>query len=415
MGKAVWVLLALALVLRLALLVATWDAPLTADPADYDRHARSIASGQGYPESEVAPAGGPTAVRPPGYPYLLGLTYAVTGQGANGGRLLQSLLGTGDVALIGLLGWRLWGRRVGVASLGLAAVFPPLIVAGASLFTEPLFLVFMLGALLAVLQYRALGQLRWTLAGGTLLGLAVLTRENGLALVIPLALGVWTHTPRLSWRALAPTAVLLATAALVVAPWTVRNALAFDEFVPVTTTAGYTLAGTYSDTSRTDRARPAGWRPASLDPAYVRLLELGPGGEAEVSDRFMSAVADYVRRHPVYVPTVAYKNTLRLLHLDGTTTARLTITGAYGLDPRFAVPAVIGSYAVFALGLAGAFTRAARHTPLFFWLTPILLFASVVLVRSLTRFRLPVDPFLILLAALGLVAAWAAMDRRRHR
>ena len=64
------------------------------------------------------------------------------------------------------------------------------------------------------------------------------------------------------------------------------------------------------------------------------------------------------------------------------------------------------------LALAGAFTKLARTAPKWIWWVPILLALSVVLVNVETpRFREPVDPFLILLAA----AAAATLTARLRR
>src|SRR2546430_12905170 len=66
--KAVWVGLAIALVLRVALVALTWHTPVTLDPSDFSRTAASVAHGHGYPATNRAPGGGPSAFRPPGYP-----------------------------------------------------------------------------------------------------------------------------------------------------------------------------------------------------------------------------------------------------------------------------------------------------------------------------------------------------------
>jgi 4-amino-4-deoxy-L-arabinose transferase-like glycosyltransferase len=82
---------------------------------------------------------------------------------------------------------------------------------------------------------------------GVLAGLMILTRANAATLLAPLTVAVWDARPRWSWRALAPPAALVAVALLTMAPWTVRNAVEFGSFVPVSTQLGTVLAGTYND------------------------------------------------------------------------------------------------------------------------------------------------------------------------
>jgi NADH:ubiquinone oxidoreductase subunit K len=61
---------------------------------------------------------------------------------------------------------------------------------------------------------------------------------------------------------------------------------------------------------------------------------------------------------------------------------------------------------VFAiLALLGAATARARRAPAYVWAVPALMFLSVVfLVVETPRYRTPIDPFVVLLAALALAA-----------
>src|SRR5207248_9682155 len=74
---------------------------------------------------------------------------------ADAGRVARALLGTAVVALTGLVAFQLWGRRAAIASLALAALYPPLVIAGVSLFSEPLFIACVLAAVAAALRARA--------------------------------------------------------------------------------------------------------------------------------------------------------------------------------------------------------------------------------------------------------------------
>ncbi len=64
------------------------------------------------------------------------------------------------------------------------------------------------------------------------------------------------------------------------------------------------------------------------------------------------------------------------------------------------------------LAAGGALTRAARQAPKWLWLVPVCLWASV-FVTSFIRFRAPIDPFLVMLAALALVDAFEQLTGRR--
>ena len=80
---------------------------------------------------------------------------------------------------------------------------------------------------------------------GVALGLAALTRGEGFLMVaIPLAIW-WGHVPRRAW--LPRAALLLVAMALTVVPWTIRNAVVMDAFIPVSNNASWTLSAGHSD------------------------------------------------------------------------------------------------------------------------------------------------------------------------
>jgi hypothetical protein len=87
---------------------------------------------------------------------------------------------------------------------------------------------------------------RW-IVPGLLLGALTLVRPEYLAVSILLALVVIGLEARADWRrGLWRAAVLIAGLVVVLAPWAVRNAIALDRFVPVSTGGGQVLcAGTF--------------------------------------------------------------------------------------------------------------------------------------------------------------------------
>jgi len=203
-GALAVALLVGAFVLRVAYVDATPNYVLRHDAVDYDVHARSIAQGEGF--SRTLAHGRPTAFRPPGYPYFLGAVYHVfkadrepVKERVRVARIAQAFVGTALVALVGLVALQLWGSVAGLVALGLAAIYLPLILVGGAVMSEPLFDVFMVASLAAVLAYRrSRRRYAWALAAGVLAGLAALTRAQALILLLPLALAVWDGRP---WRA----------------------------------------------------------------------------------------------------------------------------------------------------------------------------------------------------------------------
>src|SRR5215203_2801498 len=189
---AAWLILALALLLRVGYVAVTPDYTLVHDALDYDRAAQSIAQGEGWPTSRAPDR--PSAFRPPAYPVLLAVVYTVAGvehatrhERVVAARILGIVISTLVVALVGLVALQLWGRRVALLAMGGAAIYIPLILVGAAVMSEPLFAALLLGALAAALQHRrSTHRWRWLLLAGFLGGLTILTRANALVLLLPL-------------------------------------------------------------------------------------------------------------------------------------------------------------------------------------------------------------------------------------
>jgi 4-amino-4-deoxy-L-arabinose transferase-like glycosyltransferase len=311
------------------------------------------------------------------------------------------LLGAGTVALVGLVGRRLFGDAIGLVAAGIAALWPPFLLIATSLLSENLFLPLMLGALAAVVHWRDDPRARWLVAAGVLVGLCALTRSNGIVLAVPLALGVWTRS-----RSFAQAAALAGVAVLVVLPWSIRSTIVVDAPVTVSTQGGYAVAGIYNDTARHDPRWPWNWGPPERDPALARAVFAKPAiTEANADERLRSETRDYVLDDPAVIAEAGWWNTLRLLNLQGPGVEE--VTARYlGLNEDMARLAVYGFWVLAPFAVAGAFTAAARRAPWWVWLIPVLMALSAIFTAGgLTRYRLPEDPFLIWLAACAVSAA----------
>jgi len=375
-----------ALAIRIVFVLATPHYTLVHDALDYQNHAVSIAGGHGFALSY----GRPTAFRPPAYPIFLAAVYAVTGPDVEWGRIANAFVGTGIVALIGLIAFQLWGLRVALIALALGAVYIPLILVGQSIMSEPLFVLCLLGAIAAVLHSK---RWPWVIAAGVLMGLAILGRANAIILLVPLAAAVWR-----GWRA---PLVLCVAAALTVAPWTIRNYDTFHAFVPVSTQFGSALAGTYNSEAKADKQNPASWRTLKRVDDYRPIYDkIRSTPEPVLEKQLRKASIEFIKAHPAYVGTVAYWTTRRMLDLAGmewSIHTAATISATRG----WAIAGVICFWIFALLALFGATTRQARAAPLWLWAVPVLMYLSVVfLVVETPRYRTAIDPFIVLLAAL---------------
>ena len=244
-GRAVLVLLIAILALGLALRVQAALTPpedVGNDAAAYMAIAKGLYTQHHY--------GGPTQSSPndwsPGAPLLYAGVYFVTGGvHVKAALLLVALLGTGTILLTYLLARRLAGPVAGVIAALLAATYPAFIENNGRQLAEPVALFWLPAAMLAFLWASDGGRpWRW-LAPGALLGLTTLTRPEYLPFVALFALlalaRVWLGHRAGPLAGLAAALLLVAAFCGVLAPWTVRNAVTLDRFVPVTTGGGKAL------------------------------------------------------------------------------------------------------------------------------------------------------------------------------
>jgi hypothetical protein len=209
------------------------------DPLYYHTQANTLANGLGFVEPLNWIASGtriPTAVHGPGYTIYLAVFSRLGASTWFDHRMASSLIGAGSVLLAILLAKRLGGSLAAVLAGVFAAMYPNMWTIDGVLFPEGLF-IFCCG-LTMVFAYRWRDHHRVSdaIGLGAAIGAAALTRGEGIFLTVllaaPLMLLARTLTRRVRFTALAW--VFVATLA-VVAPWTLRNMVVFEKFVPLST------------------------------------------------------------------------------------------------------------------------------------------------------------------------------------
>jgi 4-amino-4-deoxy-L-arabinose transferase-like glycosyltransferase len=252
--RAVLALTALAFLLRAAFLLL---AP-ACEPAGDEPSWIALGTQELVP---LSPLRNDVVFYPPLYPYFIALLWRATGS-LQAVLWVQAALGALLVPAVARVGTRAFGRRAGLLAGLFAACYPELVWFATRFWSETLFLVLLWWAIERTLATdvaceRTLaaddsGSPRTAATAGLLWALATLTRELALYLVPLVAL--WLLRPRAAsssgrWleRLRPPRASLLAAATLVlgclvaIAPWTLRNAIVFRSFIPVSTMGGLNL------------------------------------------------------------------------------------------------------------------------------------------------------------------------------
>lgn len=216
------------------------------DQFGYYHYARELAAGRGYVHYIT---GQPTAYYPVGYPALLAVIFFVVGNTPIPDDYMMSVVlthvavGTASVALAYLVGRALFDRRSGLIGAAIVAVFPNLVYQVTSVQLETMYIFWCLAALAVVVTHdwsTGPPSTRRLLLFGVVLGVSVIIRPFSIWFIPALFAGI--VVAGFGWRrALRSCAVPLAVVLVMMVPWTVRNAIQLDAFVPTSTNTGDTL------------------------------------------------------------------------------------------------------------------------------------------------------------------------------
>ena len=427
----------LALALRLIYLHGLQTNPTFAQPlmdaAYHDQWARRLAAGDWL--------GREVFFRAPLYPYCLGGLYAVFGPNPVAVRVVQFVLGALTCALTCLLGWRVAGRAVGLlAGLGAAAYGPLIYFDGELLLPvlETLFGTALVLALAGALE-SSMSQppvpsaipngrpvpasRRPWVAAGLLLGLFAITRPNILAflpvLVVYLVVRLGLR------RAVAPGAALVVATALVIAPVTIRNAVVGHDRVLISSQGGLNLyIGNNPEADGTSAIVPgtrATWWGGYRDANAIAEREMGrPLKPSEVSAYWTRRTVEFITSEPGgWLRLMGRKAFLFWYgHELGNNAEEYAATwfspllaALMGMIGPLRYPfGLLGPLALVGMGLA-AYGRERHLTPLILYV--LAYSASIIAFFVCARYRIPLVPALLVLAAYGVVSG--VKLAREHR
>ena len=174
---------------------------------------------------------------PPLYLYFVGVPFALFGS-LEAVKYAQCFVGALLVPALGLIGRRAFGDRAALVAAAIAAFYPELVWFASHFWAETVFTVLLWWAIERLLAADARGSTGAALASGLLWGLAILTRETVLYFLPVAALWLaWRRTGGARRAAAAPRRSPCSSSL----PWTLRNFLVFDAFVPVSTAGALNL------------------------------------------------------------------------------------------------------------------------------------------------------------------------------
>ena len=392
------------------------DVTPSSDADWYYTRAAMLAQGLGY----LGNNGAPTAYWPPGWPMAMSLAFRALGTST----VTVGLLNLASAVLAGWLTYdlarRLFGSELsGRIALLLLAVYPNSILYVPLALTEVFYTALLLAGCWLLIARK--GALRLVFAG-LVFGVATLVKAQTLV-VIPLIclIGLLRdgQIVRRTPGVIARGAFIIAVAAMVVAPWTIRNHSAMGAWIPVSTNGGITLL-----TGNNDSAR-GGFTP---DDAPVKALDARKGLSEMEHDAEASRLGkEWIKAHPAEFLKLMPMKLFRLWGPDGEGQwAYETDSAGYRAAPwaftllraanQLWYFALLGLFAVAAVLMIRQ-RRAARERVIDWWLLPygIALYPSAIAMvfSGQSRFHYPVMPFMCM-AAGWVLAVWLTQPSRRE-
>jgi hypothetical protein len=377
--RALLLLTVAALVVRGALLVLEPATSPVADERTWTDWARIVAE-------RPSPFRHKMIFHPPLYPYFLAGPFALTGSFAVA-QALQIVIASLLVPAVGRVGALTLGRPAGVAAATITALYPELVWFSCHFWVENIFLVLLWWAFERLLSADRHGRVRDAAVAGLLWGAAVLARETALYF-LPVA-AAWLALRRGRDGALR-AAALLAMAVLTIAPWTYRNWIAFDAFVPVSTAGGQNLFQGNTRIPRDETYRMVDEVEGRIEQyRYARAM-----GLAAIRERQPAWLFEKLAEQ---MPMFWEAESMALIHVKRGAYGKVRPAAALALSAVMLLPYL----AVLLLAVRGVATLPiVRGVPLLFLFVAYYNAIHVVL-HGFNRYRLPVMPVLFLVAAWG--------------
>jgi 4-amino-4-deoxy-L-arabinose transferase-like glycosyltransferase len=308
----------------------------------------------------------------------------------------------------------LFSWRIGVLAGVFAGIYPELYIYDGWLYTESLY-IFLLFALcygLYRLQHTPARNWQYWIICGVLLGLLSLTRPNGI-IVIGLFI-IWSFI--MVWQKflslrMTIRGVLVSTliAVVLITPWTIRNYLVSHTFIPVAIGDGTVLLGAYNNEVLIKSTYPGGpkgtWiNPIVSRPEIVRPFPLHtctPSCEVAREAAFKDAAVKWIEDNIHTMPSLLKLHFINMWQ-PNTYEADLPIVRFPQQQSTQFVLNMMKTWPIYlfilaTLGLAVTLWR--WRELLFIYFMIILTVVQNLIYYGSTRFRAPIEPMLILLAA----------------
>jgi 4-amino-4-deoxy-L-arabinose transferase-like glycosyltransferase len=323
-------------------------------------------------------------------------------------RIAQAVLVTVQCGLIAQIAGRIFqSRNVGFVASCIAAIYPFMLFYQGLLLSETLFNSFLLAGLAALFWWRDRGMKfdRALALAIFCFVFATLTKAT-LTILPPLLIAATAFLEGASLRR--TTTILIAACSLYAAfmcPWWIRNGELLNAFVPFTTSSALNL---YLGNNAQNREAGVSWA-SDVEPDFFAQTNAIPD-EIARQHVFENAALSYIKNNPAIFIHNAAKKLVRFWNVIPNAVELRSVF--YSLITATSFVPVL----VFALICAGRRWRQWRLLAPLFMLIGYFTFVHIVTIASL-RYRFPIEPLLIVLAAepiAALIAYFRSQSQARR-
>jgi len=342
-------------------------------------------------------------------PQIIGL------KGFLAARVWDCILGTAGLAACAYTGREIAGRRVGLITAFLIAVYPNIWLSNELALSEAIAPLLVAVLLLCAYRFWKEPSLKRAIWLGVAMGLTMLGRDELSLLVVFLVVPIVLLAKSLSWkRRFSVLGITLLVTALVVAPWVGYNLSRFQKPVFISAGLGVTMAS--ADCATTFAGSNEGYwsMPCALAYSDNAWFKAHPkADDSAQGDEFEHLALVYVRSHenrlvPVTLAkigrTFGFFHPLEQIQIDSYVETRPYTWAAVGL---------VMYYALLPLAIAGTVILRRRRVPSFpLWAIGLNVVIASALTFGQTRYRTSFEVSLVLLAAVALDAFWSLLRQR---
>ncbi|MBM4082346.1 MAG: glycosyltransferase family 39 protein, partial [Planctomycetes bacterium] len=366
-----------AFLVRAAYVVTLDESLQFADSVGYDALAKNLLAGKGLVFDETH-----QVVRAPFYPIFLAACYELFGPGALlMPRLIQCAVGAILCLLVFLLAQRVFDERAGMIAAVICVFYPFFIFYTGLILTETFFACALAALVFALVDVRDRRDVQGAAWAGLALGVCVLLRPSMLTFV-PFLLPFWIACAGWRRETVKSFVMVAGAVAIVLIPWTWRNyVVTGGKFVPTTLLVGKSLYEANSDYATGGPAMHL----VQWPPEIERMSEYD-------ADRYMKAKAvEWIKANPGCFVKLAFVKLGRFWNpfpnFEEYRSTPYLLISLFSFGP------------VLVFSLWGIWRAAGQWRQVLLLLAPVFYFSLLhsVFVGSI-RYRMPVEPFLIVLA-----------------